>query len=150
MKLTDEQISALDEKEQSMLRSFRKKFAHRFQITESISEGFLLMHLVNSLTNNSLELSYDDDLLVLGVGKWCHDHPKSVPDALEMMEQIIDDRIVIWKVTRPDGYWYSGFYDIDEWKEKVDLVDEPDTGIESGDKLEKSTFSKRLEDKVIE
>jgi hypothetical protein len=111
---------------------------------------FVSCDSTNHQTNNFLELNYDEDLMILGIGEWCHDHPESVSDAIEIIERTIDDKIVIWKVTRPDGYWYSGFYDIDEWRENKDLVDEPDTGIEAGDKIEKATFSKTIEDRIVE
>jgi len=148
--LTEPQLATLKDNERSLLTGIRNAFGDRFQINEKISEGKLFILIPNQQTNNYLELNCDGDLMILGVGEWCHDHPESVPNAIEIIKRIIHDNIIIWKVTHPNGYWYSGFYDVDEWKENKDLVDEPDTGIEPGDKLEKSTFSKTLENRIVE
>jgi len=98
-----------------------------------------------------VDVWYEDYLLVLNIGEWTHDHPESLGELIEKIERIVGEKIVVWRVTRPDGNWYSGHYDADELKEfGPEFLDEPDSGVEAGEHLQKETFTQVLEDRVVE
>jgi len=148
--LNEKEIINLREFEQQLLKAIRLKFGKIFQIDETLSDNILYIRLLSPSTENHLEIFYNKDDIVLSVGKWTHCHPTPLDELIEKIEKITKEKIIVWKVTRPDGHWYSGHYDIDEWKENLTMVDEPDTNIEKGDRIEKATFKSILEDKFIE
>ena len=132
-----------------MLKNIRHTFGRLFQINERVSNGILYVNLASPISENDLEIFYDCNDIVLSIGKWTHCHPTSMEELNHSIEKIVKGKIIIWKVTRQDGYWYSGHYDIDEWKKNPNMVDEPDTNVENGDRIERSTFTKIIEDRII-
>jgi hypothetical protein len=147
--ITDTDINNLKEDERRMLNCIRKSFDKLFKIDENMIDGVLHIGLPSPSTDSHLDIFFDKNDIVLSIGEWIHSHPESTDELIQSIKKIIDEKIIIWKVTRPDGYWYSGHYDIDEWKENINMIDEPDAYIEKGDRIERSTFKKMIEDKII-
>jgi hypothetical protein len=81
--------------------------------------------------------------------QWTHTHPSTIDELIVIIAKIINDEIIIWKVTSPDGTWYAGHYDVIEWEENSAMVDKSGA-MEKGDRLERSTFNKIIEDKIFQ
>lgn len=147
--LTKTEIDNLTRDEQKLLKTVRSVYGQSRQIIETITEGILYIQLPSAETENHIEIFFDESDIVLSIGKWTHSHPSSMEELISDIDRITNGKIVVWKVTRPDGYWYSGHYDVDMYRENINMVDEPDTNIENGDRIERSTFHKVIEDRII-
>jgi hypothetical protein len=148
--LDQNQISHLNEYEKELLFNIDIKYGDFLEIVELIQDKTLHIFIKSPIVNNDLDLFYDKNTIVLHIGQWTHTHPETIDELILTIDKIINDEIIIWKVTRPDGYWYSGHYDLIEWQEDSTMVNEPDSLIEKGDRIERSTFNTFIENKVVE
>ncbi|MCP4675305.1 MAG: hypothetical protein GY854_07330 [Deltaproteobacteria bacterium] len=144
-------IDYLREVDRNLLFHLRKKTPSGCQRDETILEGRLNVRFLKPGVRHPIDVWYEDNLMVLNIGDWTHDHPETLGELVEKIERIVDEKIVVWRVTRPNGFEYSGHYDSDELtQEGPEFLDEPDTGVEAGDRLQKETFTKLLIDKMVE
>ena len=149
--ITEAQVKDLTENETALLTHLRANTPADCTLDEAITEGRLHVRMLKHEVRNIIDVWYVDDLMVLNIGEWTHEHPNSLDELTHIINRIVQNKIVVWKVTRPNGYWYSGHYDLDELKiQGPELLDEPDSDIETGDHLQKETYDKLLEDRVIE
>lgn len=144
------QFEKLTENEQKLLSHLRKHTPADCQCDESIRDGVLSVRFLKPCARHELAVWYEGDLLVLNIGDWTHSHPESLNALTNLIDRVVTEKIVVWRVTRANGFKYSGHYDADELADQGPrFLDEPDTGVEPGDHLQKETYTQVLEDKVI-
>ena len=139
--------------ENLFISKFKQFFPSFSNLIVSIKNNSFELTIKSSKTENDIDIWIENDEIGIGIGQWTHTHFNDIDECLLFIKDILDDFIVVWKVTKPDGDWYSGHYDIRLWQENVDkkdwhynLVDEPDSKLESNDKVHRSTFNKILDD----
>jgi hypothetical protein len=143
-------IEKLTRLEKSMLEHLRSNPPIGCSLDVTIENERLYIHVTKSDSRHPIDVFSEDELMVLCIGEWTHDHPETLAELSDIIDRVVKDKVIIWKVTRPNGYEYSGHYDIDDWKANPEWVDEPDSYIEPGDRLQKETFTKLIEDRIIE
>ena len=148
--LNQKEISHLKHNEKELLFNINVRYGDLLEIHESILEDTLHIRIKSPVPDNDIEIFYHYYTMVLSIGKWTHTHPETIEDLLLTIDKIIDEEIIVWKVTFPDGNWSAGHYDIYEWEKNPHMVDEPDTNLERGDWIERSTFKRIIENKIIE
>ena len=149
--IKSEQIEKLRENERVLLTHLRANTPSGCQRDERILEGHLHVCFLKPCMRHKIEVWYEEELMVLNIGDWTHDHPESLDELTHKIDRIVEEKIVVWKVTRPDDYEYSGHYDLDELREKgLQFLDEPDSEVEPGDRLQKETYTQLMEDRIIE
>jgi hypothetical protein len=148
--LDQKQISFLKDYEKELLFNIDVEYSELLKIDEFIRNNTLHVIIKSPIAGNDLDIFYEHDYIVLSIGEWTHTHPSTINELIMSIAKIINDEIIIWKVTSPDGRWYAGHYNLIEWEENSAMVNEPDSNIEKGDRIERSTFNKNIEDKIFE
>ena len=138
--------------EKLFLQNFKQYFPALSNIITTNKNGCLEITIQSYKTENDIGIWIEGNEIGVEIGKWTHTHFTEINDALLFIKDILDDFIVVWKVTKQDGHLYSGHYDIRLWQENVDkkdwnynLIDEPDSLLESNSKVERSTFNRIIE-----
>jgi len=107
-------------------------------------------------TENHIYVSGDEDFIILDFGEISHCHPADINETIQLIKDYLGNQLIIWKVSRPNGYWYAGHYSLKDWienKEKGDwyfnLIDQPDSLLEVGDRIERFNYQTVIEDRFI-
>lgn len=150
--IDNKQIKILSTNEIKLLEYLRDNVPNGFDINESIKNENLFITLSISKAKFEIDICFDNqnDLIVLNYGNWTHEHPETFSELSDILNKVIEEKIVIWKVTRPNGYEYFGAYDLDDYNENPMYIDEPDSNIEVGDYIIKKTIFQIIEEKKIQ
>lgn len=150
--MNDQEPRNLTRFENLFFSKFKQFFPLLSNLKVSIDKKSFDVKIKGSKTNNDILVWIEKDEIGVGIGEWTHTHFKDIDECLLFIKDILDDFIVVWKVTKPDGGWYSGHYDLRLWQENIDKkdwnynpIDEPDSNLEPNDKVHRSTFNKILE-----
>ena len=133
--------------DKELLNIIKSTFGAQISIHNFNENGRMHIILKSPNTENDIEVFYDNELLVVSIGEWTHKHPESMKRTIELIDDIIKDKIIIWKITKRDQGWYSGHYHVDEYAKQPEMVDEPFTYLEDEDLLELSTFNRIIKTK---
>ena len=153
IKTNNQETRKLTSFENLFYSKFKQFFPLFSNLKVSIDKKSSNVKIKSSKTDNEILVWIENDEIGVEIGKWTHTHFNDIDECLLFIKDILDDFIVVWKVTRPNGYWYSGHYDIRLWQENLDKkdwnynhIDEPDSLLDSDDKIHRFTFNKILED----
>jgi hypothetical protein len=112
--IDSEQIKKLTDNERVLLSHLRANVPSGCHCDVTILDGRLHVRFSKSSFRHQIDIGYEGELIVLNIGDWTHDHPESLDELTYTIRRIVEEKIVVWRVIRPDGYEYSGHYDIDE------------------------------------
>ena len=149
MTLKAKEIINLKGNEKWLLNTIRNNYKKTYRTNEELRNGALIITIYSETTENHICISFDKEDLVVEIGESIHSHPLE-EELVEYINKIVNGEILIWKVTRLDGYCYSGSYSITEYNSNKSMVDEPDLDIEKGEKIIKSTFLKLIKDTFVD
>lgn len=142
-------LESLREKDLELLQFVEEHFENKILIDTEYRGEKLHIKLSDNTALHDMVLYHEGHSMVLVIGTWTHCRPRNFEALKHKIERVLREKIVIWKVSRPNGYTYYGHYDIDEYETHTCIVDQPDTVVEEGDRVQKSTFKKLVEDRVV-
>lgn len=150
--MNSDYIRKLTECENLFLTKFKQYFPAITNIKVSFERGCFQITIRSEKTDNHVVIWIEGENIGVGIGKWTHTHFDDINESLLFIDDIMNDFIVVWKVTKNNGIWYSGHYDIRLWQENVEKndwsynqIDEPDSQLEPDSIVERSTFNKIID-----